>query len=62
MRYNYMICPAHDLGVNVFSNVQCEPNPVFQWQRYTWPDFMKITVSLKRCDRLLRLLLTTVFV
>ncbi|GHJ84596.1 hypothetical protein NliqN6_0998 [Naganishia liquefaciens] len=37
MRYNYLICPAHDLGVNVFSNVQCDPNPVFLWQRYAWP-------------------------
>lgn len=46
MRYNYMICPAHDLGVNVFSNVQCEPNPVFQWQRYTWPDFLVRTINL----------------
>lgn len=40
MRYNYLICPAHDLGVNVFSNVQCEPNPVFLWQRYAWPAFI----------------------
>lgn len=50
MRYNYLICPAHDLGVNVFSNVHCEPNPVFLWQRYTWPDFfnrsLETTVGL----------------
>ncbi|KAF9241620.1 cytidylyltransferase family-domain-containing protein [Melanogaster broomeanus] len=35
MRFNYMICPVHDLGVSVLSNVQCTPNPVFitkEWQ------------------------------
>lgn len=35
MRFNYMICPVHDLGVSVWSNVQCVPNPVFiakEWE------------------------------
>jgi phosphatidate cytidylyltransferase len=34
MRFNYMICPAHDLGANVFSDVQCKPNPVFLWTTF----------------------------
>lgn len=46
MRYSYMICPAHDLGVNVFSNVECEVNPVFHWQRYAWPDFLNRIINL----------------
>ncbi|KAI5448875.1 phosphatidate cytidylyltransferase [Naganishia albida] len=46
MRYSYMICPAHDLGVNVFSNVECEVNPVFHWQRYVWPDFLNRIINL----------------
>lgn len=35
MRFNYMICPARDLGTNVFSNVQCKLNPVFVWREHT---------------------------
>ncbi|KXN92449.1 Putative phosphatidate cytidylyltransferase [Leucoagaricus sp. SymC.cos] len=33
MRFNYMTCPVHDLGVSAWSSVQCKPNPVFVWQR-----------------------------
>lgn len=32
MRFPYMICPARDLGTNVFSHVTCKPNPVFVWR------------------------------
>lgn len=34
MRYPYMICPARDLGTNVFSQVTCRPNPVFMWHSF----------------------------
>jgi phosphatidate cytidylyltransferase len=34
MRFNYMICPVHDLGVDAWSNVQCTPNPVFVWREW----------------------------
>lgn len=32
-----MICPAQDLGVNVFSDVKCDPNPVFLWRDFHFP-------------------------
>ncbi|KAJ7901874.1 phosphatidate cytidylyltransferase [Mycena olivaceomarginata] len=32
MRFNYMICPVHDLGVSAWSSMQCTPNPVFVWR------------------------------
>ncbi|KAM6502250.1 Cytidylyltransferase family domain containing protein [Amanita muscaria] len=32
MRFNYMICPVHDLGVNAWSSIQCKPNPAFLWR------------------------------
>ncbi|KAF8734977.1 hypothetical protein AX14_002994 [Amanita brunnescens Koide BX004] len=32
MRFNYMICPVHDLGVNAWSSTQCYPNPIFLWR------------------------------
>ncbi|KAF8633382.1 hypothetical protein AX17_004553 [Amanita inopinata Kibby_2008] len=32
MRFNYMICPVHDLGVNAWSSMQCRPNPIFLWR------------------------------
>ena len=34
MRFPYMICPARDLGTNVFSHVTCKPNPVFVWREF----------------------------
>ncbi|KAI3618999.1 phosphatidate cytidylyltransferase [Moniliophthora roreri] len=34
MRFKYMICPVHDLGVNAWSNVDCTPNPVFVWKEW----------------------------
>ncbi|EIW65473.1 hypothetical protein TREMEDRAFT_46158 [Tremella mesenterica DSM 1558] len=34
MRFPYMICPATDLGTNVFSQVSCKPNPVFLWREF----------------------------
>lgn len=38
MRFNYMICPVHDLGVNAWSSMQCTPNPVFVWREWAiWP-------------------------
>lgn len=45
MRFNYMICPAQDLGVNVFSNVQCDPNPVFIWRNFHWPGAVQALVE-----------------
>ncbi|KAK7472818.1 phosphatidate cytidylyltransferase [Stygiomarasmius scandens] len=32
MRFKYMICPVHDLGVSAWSSVDCVPNPVFVWR------------------------------
>ncbi|WVQ84110.1 hypothetical protein IAT38_006255 [Cryptococcus sp. DSM 104549] len=34
MRFPYMICPARDLGTNVFSQITCRPNPVFVWREF----------------------------
>jgi phosphatidate cytidylyltransferase len=31
------ICPAVSLGMNAYSQVQCEPNTVFQWHAYALP-------------------------
>ncbi|KAL8811394.1 MAG: hypothetical protein Q9223_001788 [Gallowayella weberi] len=36
MRYKYFICPANDLGSNIFTGLQCTPNPVFIPQVYTF--------------------------
>lgn len=33
-QFNYFICPARDLGVNILSDIQCKPNPVFLWKEY----------------------------
>ncbi|KAF5370601.1 hypothetical protein D9758_002046 [Tetrapyrgos nigripes] len=34
MRFKYMICPVHDLGVSAWSSVDCAPNPVFVWREW----------------------------
>lgn len=51
MRFPYMICPARDLGTNVFSSVICKPNPVFVWRNYyfTGPvrQILKTVVTLQ---------------
>ncbi|KAG1900661.1 phosphatidate cytidylyltransferase [Suillus fuscotomentosus] len=46
MRFNYMICPVHDLGVSAWSNVQCTPNPVFVWK--VWQIWSPLRVFLSR--------------
>ncbi|KAI4252845.1 MAG: hypothetical protein LQ352_004045 [Teloschistes flavicans] len=35
MRYKYFICPVNDLGANIFTGLQCTPNPVFIPQTHT---------------------------
>ncbi|KAK4554007.1 phosphatidate cytidylyltransferase [Recurvomyces mirabilis] len=37
MRYKYFICPVNDLGANIFTGLECEPNPVFIPQTYHIP-------------------------
>ncbi|RDB24932.1 putative phosphatidate cytidylyltransferase [Hypsizygus marmoreus] len=44
MRFNYMICPVHDLGVSAWSAVQCTPNPVFVWR--DWEIWKPVAVFL----------------
>ncbi|PPQ98638.1 hypothetical protein CVT24_003971 [Panaeolus cyanescens] len=34
MRFHYMICPVHDLGVSAWNSIQCTPNPVFIWRSF----------------------------
>ncbi|KAI0049890.1 phosphatidate cytidylyltransferase [Auriscalpium vulgare] len=46
-RFNYMICPVHDLGVNAFSDIACTPNPVFVWRSWTiWAPVAKFLSTL----------------
>ena len=35
MRSKYFICPVNDLGANVFTGLECDPNPVFKPHTYT---------------------------
>lgn len=37
MRYKYFICPVNDLGANIFTGLQCVPNPVFIPHTYQVP-------------------------
>jgi len=37
MRSKYFICPVNDLGANIFTGLQCEPNPVFIPHVYALP-------------------------
>ncbi|KAF9012360.1 phosphatidate cytidylyltransferase [Cyathus striatus] len=49
MRFNYMICPVHDLGVSAWSAVQCRPNPIFVWKDFQlWPPVAAIISTMLR--------------
>lgn len=37
MRSKYFICPVNDLGANIFTGLECTPNPVFIPHTYTLP-------------------------
>ena len=37
MRSKYFICPVNDLGANIFSGLECDPNPVFIPHNYQLP-------------------------
>ncbi|KAF2245685.1 phosphatidate cytidylyltransferase [Trematosphaeria pertusa] len=36
-QYKYFICPVNDLGANIWTGLQCNPNPVFIPKTYTVP-------------------------
>ncbi|KAF2109981.1 cytidylyltransferase family-domain-containing protein [Lophiotrema nucula] len=36
-RYKYFICPVNDLGANIWTGLECKPNPVFIPHTYTVP-------------------------
>jgi len=43
MRFDYMICPVHNLGVSAWSDVgNCDPNPVFVWRDWEIPTPMRV--------------------
>ena len=37
MRSKYFICPVNDLGANIFTGLECDPNPVFIPHTYQLP-------------------------
>ncbi|PFH58240.1 hypothetical protein XA68_13989 [Ophiocordyceps unilateralis] len=37
IRSKYFICPVHDLGANIFTGLECDPNPVFLPHTYHLP-------------------------
>ncbi|EAA62347.1 hypothetical protein AN5166.2 [Aspergillus nidulans FGSC A4] len=39
MRYKYFICPVYDLGSNVLTGLECDPNPVFVPQAFEIPEW-----------------------
>jgi len=45
MRFDYMICPAQNLGISAWSSVQCTPNPVFVWREWEMWAPLRVLVS-----------------
>ncbi|KAF2467322.1 phosphatidate cytidylyltransferase 1 [Lindgomyces ingoldianus] len=37
IRYKYFICPVNDLGANLWTGLECKPNPVFIPRMFTLP-------------------------
>ncbi|KAI9841533.1 MAG: hypothetical protein M1837_000634 [Sclerophora amabilis] len=40
IRYKYFICPVNDLGANLFTGLECTPNPVFIPRTYNIPNWI----------------------
>lgn len=49
-RFDYMICPVHDLGVSAWSSVKCQPNPVFVWREWTTPAPINTLLAAVSCN------------
>jgi len=47
LRSNYFICPATNLGSNIFKGLECEPNPVFIPHTYTTPELLFLPAGYK---------------
>lgn len=45
MRFPYMICPAHNLGLNAFSEISCTPNPAFLWHAWKIPAALRVVLQ-----------------
>jgi phosphatidate cytidylyltransferase len=43
MRYKYFICPANDLSANIWTGLECTPNPVFTALPYQLPSWTNIS-------------------
>jgi phosphatidate cytidylyltransferase len=43
MRHTYFTCPVNDLGANIYTGLQCVPNPVFKARPYHLPDWTHIS-------------------
>jgi len=41
MQFSYFICPVQNLGANVWTGLQCTPNPVFSYQIFNVPFWLK---------------------
>jgi phosphatidate cytidylyltransferase len=46
MRYKYFICPVNDLGANVWTGLECTPNPVFKAYPYTLPEWTQFNRTI----------------
>ncbi|KAM0348738.1 hypothetical protein ACHAPU_004177 [Fusarium lateritium] len=47
MRSKFFICPVNDLGANIFTGLQCDPNPAFLPKTYEMPDLFFLPDSAK---------------
>ncbi|KAM3081212.1 phosphatidate cytidylyltransferase [Clarireedia jacksonii] len=45
MRYKYFICPVNDLGANLWTGLECTPNPVFSPHHYQLPIWFPLLKS-----------------
>jgi phosphatidate cytidylyltransferase len=52
MRFDYMICPVQNLGVNAFNATSCTPNPVFIWRTMKlWKPLAILLTTLVRISK-----------
>ncbi|TAQ88432.1 hypothetical protein B7494_g3215 [Chlorociboria aeruginascens] len=61
MRYKYFVCPVNDLGANIWTGLECTPNPVFIPHVYHLPIWFPVIKSFSMAPMQVHILVFATF-
>ncbi|RDW69250.1 phosphatidate cytidylyltransferase [Coleophoma cylindrospora] len=61
MRYSYFICPVNNLGANLWTGLECTPNPVFSPRTYQLPIWFPFAKSFSMAPMQIHILIFATF-